>query len=157
MTAADPDDMEKIEAVINKMAGTLDHLDKTLTRYAKQGANTALAREIRDGLRGIGNDVSRVDARLAYIQRVLLLTVHALGCYGHPGMAMTLNERIATMTDSELRAEQGRLYDEIADTPAEARRDDNHDYKVLQQAYRQTCGEATRRGLNDEILGRSND
>src|ERR1700677_4824570 len=52
MTASD--DAEKIEAVINHMTGALAHLDKTLTRYAKKGANARLARETRDRLRRIG-------------------------------------------------------------------------------------------------------
>jgi hypothetical protein len=44
MTASD--DAEKVGAVIDHMVDVLDRLDKTLTRYAKEGANTAPPRSV---------------------------------------------------------------------------------------------------------------
>ncbi|MGH3167756.1 MAG: hypothetical protein ACRDN0_17945 [Trebonia sp.] len=144
------DEMEKVVAVIDHMADALVHLDKTLTRYAEQGVNTELAREIRDRLRHIDNDVSRIDARLAYMQRVMLVTVGDLGAT-RPDITMTPAERIATMTDDELRAEQQHLHGELS-AKSSARHQDEPEYGRLLEAFGATCAEANRRGMPDQVL-----
>jgi hypothetical protein len=146
------DEMERVVAVIDHMAGALVHLDKTLTRYAKQGANTALAQEVRDRLRRIENDVSRAGARLAYLERVMLATADYLGCAKRPDIAMTTAERIATMTDDELRAEQRRLHGELSAKSSDPRHREEPEYGHLLEAFGDTCAEANRRGMPDQAL-----
>ena len=138
-------DMEKVVAVIDHMAEALLHLDKTLTRYARQGANTALAREVRDRLRRIDNNVGRIDARLAYMQRVMLATADELD------IAMTAAEGIAIMTEDELRAEQQRLHGELS-ARSSGRHQDEPEYGRLLEAFGDACAEANRRGMPDQAL-----
>jgi hypothetical protein len=107
--------------------------------------SSRLAREIRDRLRRIDNDVTRIDVHLAYMQRVMLATVDG------PDIAMTAAERIAIMSDDELRAEQKRLHCELF-VRSSGRHEDEPEYGRLLEAFGDACAEANRRDMPDQAL-----
>ena len=82
----------------------------------------------------------------------MLATADYLGCAKRPDIAMTPAERIATMTDDELRAEQRRLHRELSAQSADPRHRQEPEYGHLLEAFGDTCAEANRRGMPDEVM-----
>jgi hypothetical protein len=81
----------------------------------------------------------------------MLATVGDLGNAGRPDIAMTAAERIAIMTDVELRTEQQRLHGELSAKSSD-RHQDEPEYGRLLEAFGDACAEANRRGIPDQAL-----